>query len=175
MKKSEKGRRIDVLEAELTKSTLGILTDYRGLKTPEMNALRRKMQESGGDYKVVKNTLAIKAAERINRQEITGIFTGPIAVAFGNGDVTQTAKVFSDFVRTSRIALTVKGGFMSGRTLTAQEITTLATLPPKQVLIAQVVGGIKSPLYSLVGVLSGPMRGLQGILQARIKQLEGSN
>ena len=175
MRKQEKRKLIDKLQDELSKSTIGILTDYRGLKTPELNSLRRKMQDAGGDYKVVKNTLAIKAAERLTRNNIIDIFKGPIAVAFGTGDVSQTAKVFTDHVRTSKMALTVKGGFMGDRLLTTQEITSLASLPPKPVLIAKVIGGIKSPLYGIVGVLAGPMRGFQGILQARIKQLEGTN
>jgi len=175
MKKEEKAQNIDMLHQEFTKASIGILTDYRGLKTPEVNGLRRKLQESGGDYKVVKNTLAVKALEKLNHPEMKTIFIGPIAVAIGRGEVQDTAKVFTDYVRTSKISLTVKGGFMGEKLLTSSDITTLATLPPKSVLVAQIIGGMKSPLYSFVGVLAAPMRNLQGVLQARIKQLEGTN
>jgi large subunit ribosomal protein L10 len=103
------------------------------------------------------------------------IFNGPIAIVFGHGEVQNTAKVFTDYVRTSKLSIGVKGGFMGGNILTSSDINELATLPPKPVLIAKVIGGMKSPLYSLAGVLAAPMRNLQGVLQARIKQLEGSN
>jgi large subunit ribosomal protein L10 len=71
--------------------------------------------------------------------------------------------------------LSVKGGFMSNTLLTPADVTTIAALPPKEVLIAKVVGSIKSPLYMLAGVLSGPIRGLQNVLTARIKQMEANN
>ena len=175
MPTEKKAQSIDRLEKEFSKANIGILTDYRGLKTPEINGLRRKLQDVNGDYKVVKNTLARKAAEKLNRSEITGSFEGPIAVAFGYGDISQLAKTFSDHVRTSKMNLSVKGGFLNNCLLTAQDVTAIAALPPKAVLIGRVVGGIKSPLYMLAGALSGPIRGLQNVLQARIKQMEANN
>ena len=175
MPTEKKAQSIDRLEKEFSKANIGILTDYRGLKTPEINGLRRKLQDVNGDYKVVKNTLARKAAEKLNRAEITGSFEGPIAIAFGYGDISQMAKTFSDHVRTSKMNLSVKGGFLSNRLLTPADVTAIAALPPREVLIARVVGGIKSPLYMLAGVLSGPVRGLQNVLQARIKQMEANN
>lgn len=175
MKKEKKAQNIDMLQKEFARSTVGIMADYRGLKTPELNGLRRKLQDSGGDFKVVKNTLALKAAEKLNRGGMEKTFTGPIAIVFGYGEVNDTAKVFVDYVRTSKISMPVKGGFMGDRLLSVDDVNTLATLPPKPVLVARVVGGMKGPLYSLVGVLAAPMRDLQGVLQARIKQLEGTN
>jgi large subunit ribosomal protein L10 len=175
MPTEKKAQSIDRLEKELSKANIGILTDYRGLKTPEINGLRRKLQDVNGDYKVVKNTLVRKAAEKLNRTETTGSFEGPTAIAFGYGDISQLAKTFSDHVRTSKMNLVVKGGFLSNRLLTPADVTTIAALPPREVLIGRVVGGIKSPLYMLAGVLSGPVRGLQNVLQARIKQMEANN
>jgi large subunit ribosomal protein L10 len=175
MPTEKKAQTIDLLEQELAKANIGILTDYRGLKTPEINSLRRKLQDVNGDYKVVKNTLVRKAAEKLNQTAITGSFEGPTAIAFGYGDISQLAKTFSDHVRTSKMNLSVKGGFMSNTLLTPADVTTIAALPPKEVLIAKVVGSIKSPLYMLAGVLSGPIRGLQNVLTARIKQMEANN
>jgi large subunit ribosomal protein L10 len=173
--KQKKTENIDKLEKEFTRCSIGILTDYRGLKTSDMDGLRRKLQESGGDYKVVKNTLAVKAAEKINRKDITGGFSGPVAVAFGYGEANDTAKVFTDYVRASKMSITVKGGFITDGLLSAADVTTLATLPSKPVLIARVIGGIKSPLYGLASALVSPIRGLQWVLQSRIKKLEGTN
>jgi large subunit ribosomal protein L10 len=175
MPTEKKAQSIDRLEKEFSKANIGILTDYRGLKTPEINGLRRKLQDVNGDYKVVKNTLARKAAEKTNQSEITGSFEGPTAIAFGYGDISQTAKTFSDQVRTSKMNLTVKGGFMGKTLLTPADITAIAALPPREVLVAKVVGSIKGPLYMLAGVLSGPIRGLQNVLTARIKQMEANN
>jgi large subunit ribosomal protein L10 len=154
MKKAQKAQSIDKLEKEFSEAKFGIFTDYRGLKTQEVNGLRRKLQDNNGDYKVVKNTLAVKAVEKLNKQNLSPKFNGPMAVVFGYGEEQIIAKTFSDYVRTSKINLGV------------------ATLPPKPVLIAKAIGGIKSPLYALAGVLTAPMRNLQGTLQARIKQLE---
>ena len=112
MPTEKKAQSIDRLEQELAKANIGILTDYRGLKTPEINSLRRKLQDVNGDYKVVKNTLVRKAAEKLNQTAITGSFEGPTAIAFGYGDISQLAKTFSDHVRTSKMNLSVKGGFM---------------------------------------------------------------
>jgi len=172
MKKEKKAQNIDLLQKEFGRSTVGILTDYRGLKTPELNGLRRKLQDTGGDFKVVKNTLALKAFEKLDRKGMESSFTGPVAIAFGYGEVADTAKALVDYVRTSKIALTVKGGFMGDRLLSVDDVNTLATLPPKPVLVARVIGGMKGPLYSLVGVLAAPIRDLQGVLNARMKQLE---
>jgi large subunit ribosomal protein L10 len=174
MKREQKAQTIDKLQDEISKSTIGILTDYRGLKTPELNGLRRKLQDAGGDYEVVKNTLAIKALGKLNLPGMDKLFSGPVAVAFGRGDVQDTARVVADYVRTTKITLPVKGGFMGDRLLTADDVSTLAILPAKNVLVARVIGGMKGPLYGLVGVLAAPMRNLQGVLQARIRQLEGA-
>ena len=175
MKKEQKAQNIEILQKEFTESSIGILTDYRGLKTAELDGLRRKMQESGGNYKIVKNTLAIKASEKLNRPEIQTFFKGPVAIAFGTGEVQDTARIFADYIRNTKITIPIKGGFMGEQILTSEDITTLSTLPPKETLIAQVIGGIKSPLYSLASVLAAPIRNLQGVLQARIKQLEDTN
>ena len=175
MRKEQKAENIDKLEKEFSRASIGILTDYRGLKTADLDGLRRKLQDIKGDYKVVKNTLAVKAAEKINRKDITGSFTGPVAVALGYGEANEIAKAVTDYIRTSKLAMVIKGGFMADGLISAADITTLAALPPKPVLIAKVIGGIKSPLYGLAGALSGPMRGLQWVLQSRIKKLEGNN
>ena len=174
MKKAQKAQSINQIEKVFAKATIGILTDYRGLKTPEVNGLRRKLQDNNGDYKVVKNTLAAKAAEKVNHKEIVSSLRGPVAVAVCYGDGQVTARVLTEYVRTSKINLPIKGGFMGNALLSSDDVTTLATLPPRPMLVARVVGGFKGPLYALVGVLSAPMRDLQGVLQARIKQLEGS-
>jgi len=170
--KQKKGKIIEEIKEAFLKCNVGILTDYRGLKNSEITALRRKLQESSAGYKVVKNTLARFAAEQIDRSEITGSFEGPVAIVFGYDDLSQPAKVLADYIRTSKLEIPVKGGFIGDRVLTAEEVSSLASLPSKEVLVAKVLGTMQSPFYALVGTLSNPLRGMVGVLQARIKQLE---
>lgn len=173
MSKEKKAQVIEVLQREFSDCTIGIMTDYRGLTNAEITELRRKVQTSDGAYKVVKNTLARFAAERVERPELADSFEGPVAIAFGYGDIIQLARAVADHVQTSGTTVSIKAGFLPERLLTADEVISLARLPSKEVLVAKVVGGMKSPLFGLVGVLGGPLRGLSGVLQARIEQMGG--
>ena len=90
----------------------------------------------------------------------------------GYGEITEPAKVLADYIRTTKSKLSIKGGFLGDRTLTAREVETLATLPSREILIAMVLGTMQSPIAGLLNVLSAPMREMAGVLQARITQLE---
>lgn len=122
---------------------------------------------------MVKNTLARFAAERAGKEDLGGSFKGPVAIAFGHGDITQPAKVLTEYIRTSKISLNIKGGFTGDRLLTPEEINTLTKLPSREVLIAKILSGMQSPIVNLVNCLAAPIRGIMGVLQARIQQLEG--
>lgn len=173
MSREKKTQIIDSLQEAFTKCSITILTDYQGLATPEMTDLRRKLQESGNEYRVVKNTLARLAAERAGKDGLAGSFNGPIAIAFGYGDIMAPARVLAGYIRDSTVSLSIKGGFLNDRLLTSEEVMTLSTLPPREILLARVLGQIKSPVSALLGCLTTPIRGIIGVLQARIKQLEG--
>jgi len=173
MPREEKAQIIDKLQECVSKCSIGILTDYRGLSTPEMNVLRAKLRELGVEYKVVKNTLARFAVERAGRNDLVSSFEGPIAIAFGYGDITESARALADYIDTSKASLSIKGGFFSDRLLTSGEVKTLSTLPPREILLAKLLGGMQSPITALVSCLATPIRGVIGVLQARIKQLEG--
>ncbi len=173
MPTQKKAENIDRLEQLFARSKVGILTDYRGLSTHAMVDIRRKLGEAGVDFRVVKNTLARRAAEKSGKGDISKLFEGPIAVAFGYQGESEPARVLIDLIRTSKSTLTIKGGFLNTRPLTAQEVAVLSVLPPKEVLIAQVMAGMQSPIASLLGCLNAPLAGFAGVLQARIKQMEG--
>ena len=172
-KKEEKAKVIDELEEEFGKCNVGILIDYRGIPTPEMNTLRRKLQASGNKYRVVKNTLARFAAEKTGKQAVVGSLKGPMAIAFGYSDVSGTAKILTDYIRDSKLTLNITGGFMGNRLLTAGDVATLATLPSREVLIARVLGQMNAPITALASALASPIRGFVTILEGRIKQMEG--
>ena len=173
MNREQKAEIIEQLQAELSGCDVGVLTDYRGLSNAEITALRRKVQESGGDYTVVKNTLARFAAERSGRADLAELFEGPVAIAFGHGDATGLPKVLADFVRTAGTSVSIKGGFLPDSMLTASEVNQLATLPSREILLAQVLAGLQSPIAGLIRCLAAPMQGFARVLQARIEQLEG--
>jgi len=173
MPRQKKAQTIDRLQEAFSKCSVGILTNYRGLSTPEITILRRRLRESGIEYKVVKNTLARFAAERAGKDDLVSSFDGPIAVAFGYGDITEPARVLADYIRTSKASLSIKGGFLGDKLLTGEEVETLSALPSREVLLAKILGGMQSPISALLGCLTTPIRGIMGVLQARIQQLEG--
>jgi len=173
MPREEKVQIVDELSQVLAECSVGILTDYRGLTTAEMTDLRRSLRNSEIKYRVVKNTLARFAAEKAGKNELASFFEGPIAIAFGYGDIVTPAKVLANYIRTQKTDLTIKGGFAGDRIFTPADIESLASLPSTEVLLGKIVAGIQSPIYRLVNCLANPMRGLVGVLQARAQQLEG--
>jgi large subunit ribosomal protein L10 len=173
MPTEKKKQIIDSLEQVFAKSNSGILTDYRGLKTSDVVSLRRKLREIGVDYHVVKNSLAKIAAEKSGKNQISSAFEGPLAIAFVKDDISKSAKVLTDHIAASKMAMAIKGGFLGNKLLTPKEVAVIATLPPKDVLLAKVLGGIQGPLYGLLNQVNAPLRGLAFVLQGRISQLEG--
>ena len=171
--RKKKTQIIEKLQEALSKCNISILTDYRGLATPEMTTLRRRLQESGSEYTVVKNTLARFAAERAGKDNLVSSFEGPIAIVFGYGNIIAPAKVLADYIRDSKEGLSIKGGLLGDKLLTSEEVMALSTLPSREILLARVLGQMKSPISALLGCLTTPMRGIIGVLQGRIKQLEG--
>lgn len=171
--KEKKGQVIDSLQEVISRCSVGVLTDYRGLTAAEMTALRRQLREAGVEYRVVKNTLARFAAERAGRDELAGFFEGPVAIAFGYGDITGPAKALAAYMQATKLEIAVKGGFLADRLLSAAEVDDLSKLPSREVLLARVVGGIQSPISALLNRLAAPMTGLVVVLKSRIEQLEG--
>ncbi|MFC2014405.1 50S ribosomal protein L10 [Chloroflexota bacterium] len=173
MSREKKAEIIDSLEETFSRCTSAIFTDYRGLTTSEVTALRRRLQETGGEYRIVKNTLARFAAERAGKENWDTAFEGPVAIAFGYNEITEPAKIVAGYIRDSRIEMDIKGGFLGDRLLTSSEVSTLSTLPPREELLAKVLGQMNSPITALANCLASPIRGLMGVLQAQIKQVEG--
>lgn len=96
-----------------------------------------------------------------------------MAIAFVKGDISKSAKVLTDHITSTKLNMAIKGGFLGNKLLTPKEVSTIATLPPREVLISKVLGGMQSPLYALLNQVNAPLRGLMVVLQGRIKQLEG--
>jgi large subunit ribosomal protein L10 len=134
------------------------VSDYRGLTVAQLTRLRAALRERGAELHVLKNTLTAIAAERAGRENVKELLTGPTAVAFCGEDLLGPAKTLSDYARANQ-ALVVRGGVLQGSLLDADGVRLLASLPPREVLVGQVVGTMAAPLTGLVTVLQGTISG----------------
>lgn len=171
MPTAKKAEAIVDLESLLRSSKTIVLTDYRGLPTAELNALRARLREVGAEYQVVKNTLLDIAAKRVGIEGLDAALTGPTAMALSAEKDVELARALVDYVRTSRTPLAIKGGVLEGRTLSTAKVEELATLPPRPELCARLAGNIQAPLSGLVGLLNSALGELLTVLQEREKQL----
>lgn len=172
MKRKAKAGIIDNLAENIDRAQSGVVTSYQGLPTPELVKLRHKLREAGVDFKVVKNTLARRAANSLGRDFMVEYLDGAIALALGYGDTAAPAKAVVEYIKTSGVGIQVVGGFLPDRWLDAAQVETIASLPSREVLLGRVVGSISGPIYGLVNSLTSPMLGLVWALQARIQQME---
>ncbi len=146
-----------------------VLTEYRGLSTAELAQLRVQLGAAGGDYKIYKNTLVRLAVEGSAQDGIKDLLTGPTAIAFVHGDVSAVAKTLRDFSR-ANAHLVVKGGIVGDGVLTGAELSVLADLPSRDVLLAQVAGTLAAPLRQFAGLLQALPRNLAYGLAALVDQ-----
>src|SRR5215208_5768807 len=173
MLKEQKERVVEQLAERLRDSETLIVADYRGLTMPEIDELRTRLLEAGARFTVVKNTLTRLAAEAAGKPEVLDLIDGPTAIAFLNaeGDPAAVAKVLNDTAKAHDV-LVIRGGLLEGSVVGDVEIKRLATLPPADVLRAQLVGAVAAPLTTVVGLCAAPLRDLVGVIDARIRQLE---
>jgi large subunit ribosomal protein L10 len=173
VKKEDKEQVVKELTERLKTSDTLLVADYRGLTMPQIDALRSRLIESGARFTVVKNTLTRRAAEAAGADALLTLLEGPSAIAFleADGDMVAAAKALADSARESRV-LEIRGGVMQGRAITAEEVQSLASLPPLDVLRGQVLGAIVAPLTTLIGLVTAPLQNLVGLIDSRIEQLE---
>ena len=172
MKKEQKERVVEELAGRLKAADTLLVADYRGLTMPQIDALRTRLLESGARFTVVKNTLTRRAAEAAGSDALLTLLEGPTAIAFleADGDMLAAAKALADMARESRV-LAIRGGVLEGRILSAEEVESLATLPPVEILRGQVLGAIVGPVNALLGLVTAPVQNLYGLIEARIEQL----
>ena len=172
MDKNEKEQVVAELTERLRTSETLIVADYRGLTNAEIDGLRIKLIEHGARFSVVKNTLTRRAAEAAGADALLALLEGPSAIAFveSGGDPVAVAKALGDSARETRV-LSIRGGVLEGASMSAEEVESLAKLPPADVLRAQLLGTIMSPLTTVVALVSAPLQDLVGLIDARIEQL----
>lgn len=160
---------VDEIAAKLRDADAAVLTEYRGLTVADLAELRAALRPAGTEYKVFKNTLARRAAGDAGLDDLVPTLEGPVAIAFVSGDAVNAAKALRDFGRTHP-SLVVKGGLLGDRVLTTDDITALAEVPPREVLLALLAGGFQAPLVKAAGLFQAFTRNFAYGLSAYIDQ-----
>lgn len=159
--------------AEIAESLRGaqsvVLAEFKGLTVKQSQRLRRDLLKEGVTFHVVKNTLLGKAAAEVGISGLEPFLTGPTALAVSREDLVAPAKVLAGFQRTNK-ELQIKGGILTGLVIDAAQVRDLADLPPRDVLLAKVAGGMQAPLYAMASVLVAPLRNLAYGLDALARQ-----
>ena len=153
------------LRAQLDASRTMIVSEYRGLKVKEIGEIRRALRKQNVSYRVVKNRLMrIAAQDNPAAAALSPLLVGPTAIAFGT-DEAATAKAVLDATRPYRI-VKITGGVLGSRTIDADGVTRLATLPSREVLLGEAIGAIVAPLSTMAGLFDAPLRDVAGLLAA---------
>jgi len=173
-RKEQKAEQVELLTEKLRKAKVALLTDYRGLTVTQLQELRGKLRTGDVEYRVVKNTLARRAADAAGVADLKAELEGPVAIAFGYDDLSLPSKLINEFVRTTRLKLDVKGGLVEGRVFSPDQVKQLADLPSRDTLLAQLLGTLQSPVAQLVGIMQTPVQQLLGVLDAYKSKLEAA-
>lgn len=163
MARPEKEAIVKEVSEDIKNSKSMVITDYLGLDVSEITELRKQLREAGVKYKVVKNTLAKIASSNTNMEVIDEYLKGPTAIAYGIEDAVSPAKVLVDFAKDHEV-LEIKAGVLNGEIMSVDQVKSLAEIPSREVLLAKVLAGMKSPISGLVNVLKGNLRGLVQVL-----------
>lgn len=157
------------IAAKLNAADATFVTEYRGLDVGALATLRRSLRDAGGEYKVYKNTLIRLAATNAGKQGLDDLLVGPTGLTFVSGDAAAAAKALRDFAKSSPM-LVLKGGVLGTDVLSASNVEALAELPPRDVLLAKLAGGLQAPLVKTAGLLQALPRNLAYGLQALADQ-----
>ena len=162
---AKKQEAVSQLQEKISAAKVLIISDYRKVNVKEMTALRRKLVKEKSELKIVKNTLLKRALAACGYTGLDQHLSGPTAVLFGYEDPIVPLKLLVEYVEEIEKG-ELRGGLVEGIVVDQKEIAALSKLPPKEILIAKVIGGFKSPLYGLVNVLQGNIRKLVYALNA---------
>ncbi len=166
MDRATKESFVQELRERLNRAPVVYLTDFTGLNVKSMTRLRRALRDTGAEYVVVKNRLAKRALEETDLPDISESLEGPTGMVFGYEDAVATAKALSEFAREHDKKPTFKLGILDKKVLQPEQVDALAKLPPREVLLAQLVGVLEAPMAALAGALEGKLQEMAGLLDA---------
>ena len=166
MNRDQKAQVIEEVAGQLRESQAVFAVDYRGISVPQAAELRTKLRDGDATFRVVKNTLGERAADKAGAEGLKELLEGPTAMTFVRGDAAAAAKALRDFRRsTGGTLLEFKGGWMNGAGLSPGEIDAIAQLPSREVLEARLVGMVAAPLTGVVTALNNLIAGFARQLQ----------
>lgn len=145
---AKKAELVDVYAQKMTEAASIVVADSRGLSVDQDTQLRKQLREAGVEFKVVKNSVLRRAAEKAGLEELASVFVGPSAVAFSNEDVIAPAKILNDFSKNAE-ALEIKGGAIEGAVASKEEILALATLPNREGLLSMLLSVLQAPVRNV--------------------------
>ncbi|MDQ0508799.1 50S ribosomal protein L10 [Aedoeadaptatus ivorii] len=150
---------VNEIKEKIENSQSIVFVDNKGMTVEQVTELRKQLRENGVDYKVYKNTMLKRAFDALGYEDVKEHLVGPSAVAFGLEDAVQPAKILFDFAKDND-RIEIKAGFLDGKAVDVAAVETLAKLPSREVLIAQLLGGLNAPIQGLATVLSANIKGL---------------
>jgi large subunit ribosomal protein L10 len=162
---AEKQQLVIELAKQLKNACAGVLVDYKGITVADDTKLRNELRKAGVNYSVRKNTLIKLAAKQIGLEGLDDVLNGTTALATSDSDLVAPAKILSLFAEKNK-KLKIKAGFIEGKAVTDIQVAALAKLPPKEVLISQVLAGFNTPISNFANVLNANLRGLVVALNA---------
>ena len=168
--REKKQAQVDELVEKFNSAGAVYLADFTGLTVKRVTQLRARLRKEGVEYLVVKNTLAERALADVDYPDIKEFFRGPTAVVFGGKDPVAPAKILSDFAKENDARPALKAGVVDRRAITPADITRLATLPPREQLLAELAGAMEAPMAQLAYVLQAKMQELAGLVDALREQ-----
>jgi large subunit ribosomal protein L10 len=171
MKRTEKEQLVAELKDKIQSAPALYYTDFTGLNVKRMTELRRRLRKANVEYVVIKNTLALRAVNESGL--IADRLRGPTGLVVATDAVTA-AKVLQDFAKENDQKPTVKGGMLDGRALGVDQVKKLASMPPREQMLAELGAGLQSPLAAFVGALNGMLYMFAGALEALRSQREGA-
>jgi large subunit ribosomal protein L10 len=172
MKLDEKQSITEELRGHLTAAEVVYLTDFTGLTVEAIGNLRRQLREAGAEYRVVKNTLTLRALEGTDIPDLTEHLQGPTALVLGGSDPVAPAKVVRDFAKGNDERPVVKIGVVERRTVSKEEVTRLAELPPRDQLLAAIAGSLTAGVGGIAGALNSLIRDIAYMVEEVAKQGE---
>ena len=161
----EKQAAVTEIVALLNSTVSGVLVSYQGITVADDTKLRAELRKSGVKYKVLKNSLLNFAVKEVGLEGLSSVLEGTTALAVNTVGETAAAKILCEYAKKNE-KFVVKAGFVEGKVIDAENVKALAQLPPKEVLIAQVLAGFNAPITGFVNVLNGNIRGLAVALKA---------
>ena len=173
MNRKEKEQTISELQKQIERYKGAVLANFRGLNVDQMNQIRQRLREEKISFHVVKNTLMKRASKGTDLEKINPYFEGPTAMAISYGNPVSLIKIFLDFIKTQP-SLEIKVGLIEGEVVAPGEMKALASLPSREVLMAQILGGIQMPAAQVGGTIQSLFQHVLGVLQARVDQMASS-